>query len=266
MESYTELRFFLLYAGPIVLKGILRNELYNHFLLFHAACRILCSKKICLKYTNQAKQYLISFFIALKDYYGVKTQTFNAHNLIHLSDDVTFMGCCLSSITAFPFENLLGKMRKYLRSAVRPLAQLSRRLFEENSLKSKKSNMELVKILSTFRNGDIKCIRYNDLTISASSPDNMVLFENGDVVQVKQIIGQTENPHLVQISGVVWDKEKPIFSYPCNSEKLQMWELKKKPTKKNVTRFVKKIDNKLVKLSVLKENNVEKCYVLGMLH
>ena len=57
----TELRFLLLYSGPILSKGLLRKDLYKHFLLFHTACRILSSKNICLKCTDQEKQYLRSF-------------------------------------------------------------------------------------------------------------------------------------------------------------------------------------------------------------
>lgn len=40
----SELRFIALYAGPIIFKGILSSDLYNHFLLFYTALRILCMK------------------------------------------------------------------------------------------------------------------------------------------------------------------------------------------------------------------------------
>ena len=111
----TELRFFLLYSGPILLKGLLREDLYKHFLFFHTACRILSSKNVCLKYADQAKQYLRSFVIAMPDFYGLNSQVMNAHHLLHPADDVKFMKCSLSFITAFPFENMLGKIQKYLR-------------------------------------------------------------------------------------------------------------------------------------------------------
>lgn len=63
----TEFRYFLLYCGPIILKRMLRTDLYNHFLLFHTSCRILCSEKLCHEYVQHAKQYLTAFFIAMKD-------------------------------------------------------------------------------------------------------------------------------------------------------------------------------------------------------
>lgn len=46
MWKATEFRFFLLYCGPIVLRGILKPDIYKHFLLLHTACRILCSEDL----------------------------------------------------------------------------------------------------------------------------------------------------------------------------------------------------------------------------
>ncbi|KAJ8685461.1 hypothetical protein QAD02_021254 [Eretmocerus hayati] len=43
----TEYRLFLLYVGSIVLKGILPEHLYNHFMLFSVGCRVLCSPNSC---------------------------------------------------------------------------------------------------------------------------------------------------------------------------------------------------------------------------
>ncbi|KAJ8676809.1 hypothetical protein QAD02_012596 [Eretmocerus hayati] len=36
----TEYKLFLLYVGPVVLKGILPEHLYNHFMLFSVGCKI----------------------------------------------------------------------------------------------------------------------------------------------------------------------------------------------------------------------------------
>ena len=58
----TEFRLFLLYLGPIVLKKVLPDRLYNHFLLFHVACRLLCSSEFASSYNNEAKHCLQSFF------------------------------------------------------------------------------------------------------------------------------------------------------------------------------------------------------------
>ncbi|KYN50564.1 hypothetical protein ALC57_06402, partial [Trachymyrmex cornetzi] len=100
----TEFRFFLLYCGLIVLKNILSKKLYNHFLLFHKQRKIVLSG---LFEDNNAFLYI---------------------NFLAITRDVQNMKCCLSGFTAFPFENMLGKMKEIFRSGNRPSAQLCRRL------------------------------------------------------------------------------------------------------------------------------------------
>lgn len=125
-----EFKFLLLYAGPIVFKRVLNDAAYKHFLFLHAACRILCSKKLALINYENAKKLLEQFVKTSEKLYGKTSLIGNMHNLIHLADDVKNMECPLSNVTAFPFENCLGKIKKLLRSGNRPLAQICRRLQE----------------------------------------------------------------------------------------------------------------------------------------
>lgn len=37
-----EFKFILLYAGPVIFKNVLSEQVYKHFLLLHTACRVLC--------------------------------------------------------------------------------------------------------------------------------------------------------------------------------------------------------------------------------
>lgn len=141
-----EYRFLLLYCGPVVLRGILNSRLYKHFLLFHSACRILCSSEYAFRYNGHAKVYLTSFFEAMGIIYGRQSQIMNAHNLIHLVDDVQNMNCTLSEISAFPFESLLGRIKSLVRNANRPLAQVCRRLHELASVLKKASIIPTIQI------------------------------------------------------------------------------------------------------------------------
>lgn len=108
----TEYRFFLLYALPILLKDILPEKLYNHFMLFHVGCRILCSDEFCSKYIEHAATYLRMFVSLGNQLYGIESQILNMHSLIHLADDVKVLSCSLSHLTAFPFESALGRIKK----------------------------------------------------------------------------------------------------------------------------------------------------------
>lgn len=51
----TELRTFFIYAGPVVLRNILPNELYEHFQMLSIALRILRDKERYLLYGAIAK-------------------------------------------------------------------------------------------------------------------------------------------------------------------------------------------------------------------
>lgn len=217
----TEYRFFILYGGVIVLIGVLSKRLYKHFLLFHAACRMLCSKKLCRKYIDEAKQYLRVFFVAMGEYYGLKSQVLNVHHLIHLADDVKNMGCALSRITAFPFENFLGKLKKYIRTANRPLAQLCRRFHEVKVIFSlKKATIpSLIQVLKIKKNR-ITSIMFKEATITNASPNNTILMSDDTILEVKNISrGANDN---FTIRGDVLEKKKPLFTYPFNSKYLNM--------------------------------------------
>lgn len=121
----TEYRFLLLYCGLVVLKNLLPKNLYNHFLLLHVACRILCTDELAQKCNTRAKLYLRRF---VKLLYGTQITVLNMHNLIHLADDAANMNCSLSRISAFPFENYFRK----LKNLVRLLQQVCRRIHEQS--------------------------------------------------------------------------------------------------------------------------------------
>lgn len=134
----TEFRFFLIYGGPLVMKGLLSKIFYMHFLLFHVGCRILCMQKLATKLNDVAKLLFHRFFHLTKKLYGKKSQTINFHNLMHLCDDVLNKSCTLMKMTAFPFENLLGLIKRMLRSGNKPLAQVCRRLHEQYFVQNQK--------------------------------------------------------------------------------------------------------------------------------
>lgn len=187
----TEYRLFLLYVGPVVLQQILEKRYYNHFLLLHTACRILSSDNLCQKYNYQAKVYLSNFVMLTKQYYNTQSLVMNIHNLVHLADDVKNMKCSLSNYTAFPFENLLGKMKKILRSGNRPLAQLCRRLHE--SLYTESDKVTLSRTVIILKTGlpepcgrtPIKKIKYKETILTCKKPNNVVSLTNKKIINIE---------------------------------------------------------------------------------
>ena len=68
----TELRTFLLYVGPIVLKCILRPEKYIHFLSLSVSIRILLDEdsNIPSVYSGYVERLLKYFVTNCMEYYG----------------------------------------------------------------------------------------------------------------------------------------------------------------------------------------------------
>ncbi|XP_067216790.1 uncharacterized protein [Linepithema humile] len=127
----TELRLFLLYLGPVVLKNILRKELYEHFLILHIAIIILASSIFSSDSLNvtYAENLLQNFVEQFETLYGVQYISHNVHNLLHLAADVRQHGP-LDNFSAFRFENYIGILMKYVRKGEKPLQQIARRIEE----------------------------------------------------------------------------------------------------------------------------------------
>lgn len=107
--------------------------MYKHFLLLVVACRILNDPELCIEYVSYARELLRKFFELLPSFYGTDSQIMNSHNLIHLADDVEHANMVLSAVSAFPFENFLGKIKRLIRGRSQLLEQLVRRVSEQKS-------------------------------------------------------------------------------------------------------------------------------------
>lgn len=129
----TELRTFLLYIGIVVLKTVLRDVEYMHFV------KLFCAVTLCYtdKYINKNRgrmsdlirelfnEYIEDFI----DIYGPEYVSSNVHNLSHVIDDVLRFGN-LTKISAYQFENSLFSLKLRLRTCDKPLEQIARRISE----------------------------------------------------------------------------------------------------------------------------------------
>lgn len=129
----TEYRLFLLYLGPLVLKGVLDTEKYDHFITLHLAISILISNKTFEgQYVDYAEKLLDHFVKSCGLIYSKEFMVHNIHNLLHLCNDVRKFGP-LDNFSNFPFENYLGELKKLLRKPSDVLAQIVRRLSESQN-------------------------------------------------------------------------------------------------------------------------------------
>ncbi|XP_039503150.1 uncharacterized protein LOC120459779 [Pimephales promelas] len=125
----TEFRQFLLYTGKLVLKGVLREDLYNHFLTLSVAVGLLVCPTLVQQYHDYAHQLLQYFVEKGCELYGHTFLVYNIHTMLHLSTDaVCFKG--LDNCSGFMFENYLQAIKKMVRSGKSSLAQVANRLEE----------------------------------------------------------------------------------------------------------------------------------------
>lgn len=193
----TEFRLFLLYCGPAILKGILSKKVYQHFLLLHAACVILCSSKY-KEWNDHAKIYLTIFVQVMKKLYGPKSQVYNVHSLIHLADDVLTMDCPLSEMDAFLFESFLGAIKRLIQGGYNPLQQLCNRVGEIWTYDTDKATIpEEIQILRKGKedNGctEIFRLKYKEFTLTNRFPNNVVLLKDKKIMTIVSMsLDQTE--------------------------------------------------------------------------
>lgn len=129
----TEFRHLLLYAGAVILKGVLKEDYYEHYLLFHTSMRILASPNPSEYLLEIADKSLKLFVSSAEELYGPSFLSYNVHCLVHLTEDVRQFGP-LDSYSAFPFENNMPMFQRFVRNHHRPLQQFALRLMERNRM------------------------------------------------------------------------------------------------------------------------------------
>jgi hypothetical protein len=205
-----ELRSFLLYSGPAILKGNLSPEKYEHFLYLHFAIRILASPLLCEQHSSLAKKLLTYFAYQFGKIYGVHHLIYNVHTIIHLSDECDIHGP-LDRFSSFPFENYLGKLKKLIRSPSKPFAQIIRRISELNyisTLNCKVSPSVFNPMLNTTLLGNVQ---------TKTRSDSFYLCDNGSVVKVNGITD-------THITGQPFIGMKSFYSKPMPSNSINIYK------------------------------------------
>ena len=133
----TDYRAFALYIGPFVMKEVLSEEHFKHFVAFSVGLYILNDENSenrtrFLEYASKLIEYFIDDSEKL---YSSAFVTYNVHALSHLQQDVKYFNCSLSKMTAFPFESFLSYVKDRIRSARRPIVQIVNRLKELDHIK-----------------------------------------------------------------------------------------------------------------------------------
>jgi len=220
----TELRQFMLYTGPVVLKNVLPDSLYQNFLLFSVAMTILLSHQLCGQFCSYAKQLLVVFVENMKALYGKEMIVYNVHGLIHLADDARNFGP-LDNFSSFPFENTLKGIKKLIHKPNFPLQQLANRLAEQNfHITPTTSQQEgfipkkehsFGPLPTAFRHArQYKQLCFNGFCLSVDCGDNCVTLSSGSICVVHNILLDGSSVLLVV---EIFESCSSYFEYPLSS-------------------------------------------------
>ncbi|KAF0746333.1 Uncharacterized protein FWK35_00036891 [Aphis craccivora] len=111
----TELRQFLLYTGPIVLKKVISKNVFDNFMALSIAMTLLLRPdKMHDKIINYAENLLIYFVKTFQNIYGDHLASHNIHGLLHICDDYRRFGP-LDLCSCFSFENFMKTLKSMLR-------------------------------------------------------------------------------------------------------------------------------------------------------
>lgn len=203
----TEFRLFILYIGPVVLKNVLNEKKYIHFLEFHFAMRILLNVTLCRNHElrQYAKSLLKHFVQSTAILYDQDFIAHNFHNNIHIADDADYFidkldDFSLHTISVFPFENYMQNIKRKVRGRNKPFEQIGRRIEEimsyESDYSTKQSqDNQFPKFCFPHNNGPVlsDCTRqYNGVAlpnfkILNRSPNNCCGTAAGDIILVENI-------------------------------------------------------------------------------
>lgn len=226
----TEFRLLLLYTGPVAFADKLSDAVYKNFLLLSVGVYLLLDVDSDAAFIDYAEELLVAFVKHYSDLYGSDMVVYNIHNVIHLADDARKYGS-LDKISAFCFENFLGKLVKLVRKPNQPLEQVVRRLLERkefctNDSTDCKSSACNITLGAEHHNGyvpagiglckQLKSILVNGVCISNSSGNNCVVLGNSIAV-VRNILKTDVNVFFVYQT---FCEQHDFYAYPLQSSKI----------------------------------------------
>jgi hypothetical protein len=188
------------------------------------------------KYINYAHSLLVIFVTDWKKLYGHLSVVYNVHGLLHISEDARKYGP-LDSFSAFKFEIFLGKIKRKIRSPVKPMEQFINRCSEQDVMSNLNSPKLVEKTSNILRREYANealhrgkwCKIFKEIvqdygTICNSKPNNCVTSKKLEVIIVTQIIQEMQSKKIL-LAGYKFLKQEDFYQYPCLSSDIGIYRV-----------------------------------------
>ena len=172
--------------------------------------RILLHPDTCKQFNVFATGLLEEFVIDCPGLDGYDFMSYNVHGLIHLPSDALLHGH-LDRVSAFPFEDFLGNLKKMIRKPNAKLKQVVHRYIEreKHGISEKPTEISFIPVFqSKHEHSDgpmlpnVSGIHYTEMQISGfrftiSQPNNYMILNDRKVVVVKNFVRTHDNEDFV---------------------------------------------------------------------
>lgn len=237
----TELRSFLLYTGPVILKKTLSDVCFQHFMSLNVAMTILLSSDYS-NYVHYAKDLMKYFVKTFEKIYGRYLVLHNIHGLLHLTDDFELYGP-LDNCSAFVFENYMQTLKSMLRKPDKPLEQIVLRYHEQGQIVIDSQNNNDIKntaLLGPHNNGPLLGnmefhTQYNILSLPnfklkiKNNADSYFISNKNEIVKLINIRYTNETDKIILI-GKKFEHKKDFYKQPINSSHFGIFIVKQLST------------------------------------
>ncbi|KAJ8668257.1 hypothetical protein QAD02_009920 [Eretmocerus hayati] len=257
----------------VILKGLLSEQAYNHFMLLSVACRILSSRDFYKIYHAQAKNFLQTFVEAATHphLYGPKFLVINDHNLTHLADDVENLDCPVMDYSAFCFENALKALKNCIECGNKPLAQVINKIQDYMECEKPVVKPEFQAITITEVNPSLfsfKKVYFRGCELALNDANNVVSLANGVMMRIESMTSNLKNsqPSQIVIKGTKIRKFGQAFTYPCNYSILNICAAEENQNEK-IQSTLNLVRYKLVLLKIFEASGeAVESYAMPLLH
>lgn len=137
--KYTKLRQLLLYTGKVLFWDLMAcKEQYVHFLKYSVACNFMTDPETAKLYLALHDHLIKEVVDGFSDLYGQAFMTYNAHSNSHFPAVAARFGS-LDNVSAYPFENHLGHIKKYIVSSHNPMIAMMKGVKRRQTVENDKT-------------------------------------------------------------------------------------------------------------------------------
>lgn len=196
----SEFRQYLLFVGPLLLKGIVEDDIFINFLKFHIASIIFSHKRFA-QYYDEADKLMRMFIEEFAAVYHPCHVVYVVHSLCHMKKFVDLYGPW-DNFSTFEYESQNRAVKDLVRGNVKPLTQVTNRIVEiyNAPLYNIKNKTYDIEVSNRQENNCYANLKFYDLHFRINQTgQNLLLLKSGDAVKLVKICRRSTGISLTGI-------------------------------------------------------------------